>query len=629
MRDKRRLAGLSALPLLWAPALSAEPGALPASDAPVEITVVGKRRGPADSTQTSSEIRELPGAFGDPFRALDAMPGVTPVASGVPYYMVRGIPPGNVGYFLDGVRVPLLFHVFFGPAVIHPGLIGTVELVRGAYPARYGRYAGAIVSADLASPQRELGGEASVRLADAGALVEAPFAEGRGTAIVAGRYSYTGAIVTRFSDVTLSYWDYQALASYDLGKGHSLGIFAFGARDEFSQDENAFASNGSVFHRVDLRWDHRSPQGARRRLALTYGHDRTQASGGFVSDRSLAGRAHVEEPLSSDATFHGGFDFAHDRYDLEVGLFDAGYTTISTLFPARDELAAGAFLELVVRPDPVVLTAGLRADLWRSLGETEVGLDPRLTARFDLGSGLHSVHSVGIAHQAPNFVPGVPGASLAGLRGGLQRSIQASSGVEAELPGGFSGSATLFDTVVIGLSDPLGTTRDASAEIETAYERSLGSTVGLELLLKRPLSRRLGALISYTLSRSERSRDRISSVSALDRTHVLNAAVSYDLGNDWRAGGRLLFMSGVPAEHETRYGRVYDGGDRTRPFYRLDVKLQKHWMLGERARIGVVLEALNATFNHEVIRRECTAVQCTDTEVGPVMIPNLGVEAAF
>lgn len=43
-----------------------------------------------------------------PSRRREAMPGVTPVASGVPYFFVRGAPPGNVGYFVDGVRVPLL-----------------------------------------------------------------------------------------------------------------------------------------------------------------------------------------------------------------------------------------------------------------------------------------------------------------------------------------------------------------------------------------------------------------------------------------------------------------------------------------------------------------------------------------
>jgi len=33
-----------------------------------------------------SETRDLPGAFGDPFRAVDALPGIVPVASGLSYF---------------------------------------------------------------------------------------------------------------------------------------------------------------------------------------------------------------------------------------------------------------------------------------------------------------------------------------------------------------------------------------------------------------------------------------------------------------------------------------------------------------------------------------------------------------
>src|SRR5262249_46543532 len=152
----------------------------------------------------------------DPFRAIEVLPGVTPVASGIPYFMVRGAPPGNVGYFFDGVRIPLLYHVFFGPAVIHPALISDVELERGGFSARYGRFSGGVVRAGLMLPRREFGGEANVRLADAGALVEAPFAAERGNALVAGRYSYTGLVLSALSDTKLSYWDYQTLLTYDL-----------------------------------------------------------------------------------------------------------------------------------------------------------------------------------------------------------------------------------------------------------------------------------------------------------------------------------------------------------------------------------------------------------------------------
>ena len=60
-----------------------------------EVLVLGKRSEPNTRTFTRAEVRQLPGAFGDPFRAIEALPGVTPIASGIPFFYVRGAPPGN------------------------------------------------------------------------------------------------------------------------------------------------------------------------------------------------------------------------------------------------------------------------------------------------------------------------------------------------------------------------------------------------------------------------------------------------------------------------------------------------------------------------------------------------------
>jgi TonB family protein len=76
-----------------------------ADDAPEEVRVAGQRTEPVVATFGTVEVRQLPGAFGDAFRAIESSPGVTPMASGLPYFFVRGAPPGNSGYFLDGIRV--------------------------------------------------------------------------------------------------------------------------------------------------------------------------------------------------------------------------------------------------------------------------------------------------------------------------------------------------------------------------------------------------------------------------------------------------------------------------------------------------------------------------------------------
>jgi TonB family protein len=148
----------------------------PPIGAPEEVTVHGAHEEPSlTASLTRAEVRQLPGAFGDPFRAIEILPGVTPIISGLPYFYIRGAPPGDAGYFLDGVRVPYLFHVGLGPSIVHPALIDRVDLYPGGYPPRFGRFAGGIVSGETVEPKDELHGEYNVRIFDAGAIAETPF----------------------------------------------------------------------------------------------------------------------------------------------------------------------------------------------------------------------------------------------------------------------------------------------------------------------------------------------------------------------------------------------------------------------------------------------------------------------
>src|SRR5258706_13448992 len=129
---------------------AARADAAASSAAPLEVTVQGQRPRAAPDVEviTRSSARGLPGGFGDPLRAVESEPGVTPIVSGLPYFFVRGAPPASVGIFIDGIEVPLLYHAFFGPSVIHPGLFERVDFYKGAAPASYGRYAGAIIATE-------------------------------------------------------------------------------------------------------------------------------------------------------------------------------------------------------------------------------------------------------------------------------------------------------------------------------------------------------------------------------------------------------------------------------------------------------------------------------------------------
>jgi hypothetical protein len=202
----------------------------------------------------------------------------------------------------------------------------------------------------------------------------------------------------------------------------------------------------------------------------------------------------------------------------------------------------------------VQFVPGVRADVYHSLGDTAAAVDPRLAAEYELTDWLSATHSVGLAHQPPSFVPNVPGAQVAGLRGGLQESVQAATAYEMALPWEMTLSVGGFANVTSNLSDPIGGSQTLSVDETSADVRILGRALGLELYLKRPLSKRIGGLLSYTYSTTLRSSEYISTVAGYDRPHVLNLALAYDLGKHWQASAKWALASGIPGRRTTLEG---------------------------------------------------------------------------
>ncbi len=622
-----------------APPVPTGPGAAPSPPAPPvadEVDVRGQRPAPGATSLGRAEVRQLPGAFGDPFRALDALPGVTPIVSGLPFFYVRGAPPGNIGYFLDGVRVPYLFHVGAGPSVIHPGMVDTVDLYPGGYPARFGRYAGGIVSAETTAPRTDLHGEGNIRLFDAGALVETGFDGGRGTALVAGRYSYTAAILSLIAkDTRLDYRDYEARATYDVTPDDRISLLTFGSYDLVAQTAAGIESVlfASEFYRLDTRWDHRFGPKTKVRVAVTGGFDQTRIPGQPRNSQDTLGAVRFEltHLATDDVTFRAGGDATLDRFTADTRPYadpdDPDTKRFNALFPPRDDVNFGTWADAKLVLGPWEIVPGARVDIYNSSGTTAIGVDPRIGSRLHVAKPVHVIHTFGIAHQPPSFLIPIPGLAIGSLRGGLQRSIQSSAGLEIDLPEATTATITAFDNVFQNMSDTLGVQQGGDVLDRSLKEqRSLGSAIGGELYIKRKLTRRFGGYVSYTLSRSTRSVDREHFLSAFDRTHVANVAVAFDMGKLWRAGTRFTIYTGTPI--------VSPGGNGLIPpprslspardplFYRLDLRLEKRWNLNQAKTtwLSFVAEVLNATLHTEVLQGQT---------IGPVTIPSIGVEGAF
>lgn len=589
------------------------------------------RATPSGVGMSRDAFRQVPGALDDPTRAIEIFPGQSWLVSGLPHVFVRGEPPDNTGYHLDGIRLPLVHHFGAGPGVVAPSLIDRVDFYPGAAPAHFGRAAGGAVVLEPSPDPIRARSQASMRLFDAGVTTESPFSQGRGRAQIGARYAYSAALASLISsDYAGWYGDYHARASYDLSSADRIGLFALGAYDDLAQKTQSGTEPviTTQFHRLDLRYDRRLGADARVRAAIQLGYDR---AGGiderYVTDRSKAFRLEVAQRLTEGLTLWWGGDVQLDSYVTENS--ETSDENYGAFLVDRDDRTMGVYVSANYRPsDGFEANWGIRADAYHSLGEDVLGVDPRASFRVAVTPRVRVIAAGGVAHQSPSVLLPVPAVRVAGLAGGLQKTVQTSAGWEVDLTPEISSSLVGFRHWHRSTSDFLGTLTTPD-HIPQVLSRTDGTTTGGELTLRGRLGPRVGGYLAYTLSRSTRVFEGRSFVASFDRTHVGTAFATVDAGNRWRLGGRLTVVSGVPRHDPASVGGPHET-DRAPVFFRVDGRAEKQWLLQGRFPLTAYGEVLNLSANREWLLSDCEESGCLKTSAfGPIIVPNVGAEIGF
>ncbi len=598
-------------------------------------TVVTAPGQPPRIALTGEEARTAPGAAGDPFRSIESLPGVAQVAWPLALYAIRGANPGNTGFFIDGMRVPALFHFALGPSVVHPYLIDRLDFYPGGPPARFGGYVSGAVSAGLGTPPSDLAhASVDLRVYDVGGLVTTPFDEGRGTLAIAGRYSYTGALASLFfSDVQLGYADYQVRLEHPFAGGR-LTLLAMGSADDLTLRVNEIGDGALQFHRIDLRWDHELGPG-RLRLRGTVGTDwaRSDLRDAPITIRSYSAAPRIEygARLAAAAQLDAGISIEEQSFRPVIPPMPDS-SGLDDLARVRGASTAAAYVSLALSLGTrLELSPGVRLVRYAEQGVVRLAPEPRLNARWTLSERIALEGSVGRYTQMASLPVGVPGFDAFDLRDlGLQRSTQSSLGTRTKL-----GAAAELDVTgfyqQLEVTD-LRSTVSSDFRVQDFLEMRPGRGYGLELLLRRPESERLHGWLAYTLSRSERQVDGVWGASDWDQRHILNLLASYRLARGYSVGGRVHYNSGRPFPVETPGNSSEIEYRRLPAFYQLDLRADKR-MVFDRFTLTAYLELGNVT-----LTREVTALSSTfrsdgspiyDGSVQPIgyriILPSLGL----
>jgi hypothetical protein len=560
---------------------------------------------------SGEELHTIPGSLGDPFRAIALLPGVTTPVTLLPLYVVRGASPGMNGFFIDGMRVPQLFHLLVGGGVVNGRLVERLDFYPSAYDASFGRFAGGIV--DTATrPARRDGqhGEAQLRLYDVSLVAELALPHEVGVT-VSGSYGWPGLLVRLLAPGTdIQYADYQlrvdwkALTLQVLGSYDAISL-SHGGSDGAPPDENLL-----TFHRAQLRYHDRRGRVAYE-VALVGGYDQMRIFGGNgVTKLSLGWRGLVRARWT--------------RWQLQVGVdgelsrfrgenFSGTSADLGELSGDRDGVVAGAYATLTVDwiPHRLTLTLSGRSDIYNASGVTLIGIEPRLNLRAQLASRVALTAGGGVYHQPPTFPVPLPGLDTFALPLGLQTAYHAALGTEATLPQSFTLSATGYYQRFANISDA---TLDSSnvtncspdppealKGVAAALMRQVnGQSYGGELLLRRHQGRVTG-WIAYTVGRSERFLPCGARPSDFDQTHTLNLVVQARLPRQLMLGSRLYVASGRPATRvDPALLRDTPRNNWRLPTYvQLDVRLDREWLF-KRWALDFFVEILNLTYSESV-----------------------------
>ncbi|MGQ0506201.1 MAG: TonB-dependent receptor plug domain-containing protein [Myxococcaceae bacterium] len=650
-----------------------------------ETVVRGKRekKEVVRRTVDRQEMQRIPGTLGDPMRVIQNFPGVArqPFLGG--QLIVRGAAPNQTKTYLDGVEVPLLFHLGGGPSVVNSEFLDRIDFYPGGFGAKYGRAVGGAVDVGTRKGAKDTWhGSGKIDFLDTGIFLEAPVAKGVSVA-GAVRRSYVDALIPLVLPkdpeggtllVLPRYWDYQVRV--DMGtppknkdEPSSTGyVMAFGSDDILKVVATGGGRNRdlsldfhTLFHRVKGDWTFR--QGALTSVLTPFlGYDLGGVSFGSASLKADRYAMGVREDLSLEftqwLTVRAGADivFEHAVGTAQIPVLDGtqyvGFpgadpkTALQDLRSVLNTFDGALYLETDFKIGRLTITPGLRASYARIRGVDRKAADPRFWIRFQATDNTQLKGSAGLYTQPPEATdmeqPPFGNPNLF-----HQKAFQTSVGLEQRFSEAITLDVTGFFNRRYDLVVPPGP-RIVNADMSVTDYRfgnlGVGKAYGMEVMLRHAVTEKFFGWLAYTLNRSEQkhANDANYVLTTYDQTHILTLVGSYRLPLGFEVGARFRYVTGRPTTPRSRPYDLYavDANSyasvigeplssRFKPFHQLDLRVDKSFVFKSWT-LGVYLDIQNIynAQNVEATLYDYRVRQAIDVP-GIPFLPVLGVKGSF
>jgi len=638
-----------------------------------ETTVFGRGDKRDESTRSlkTQEFLNVPGAQGDPIKAVQNLPGVNrPSAQAGSQVIIQGAAPAQTKYQIDGHEVPIIFHVGGLSSVVLPEALERVDYLSAGYGPENGRALGGIVGVWTKEPSKDrYHGFGFFDVYNAGFMLEGPAPGPNASFLVGGRQSYIGPILEAVLKdqegfnltVAPSFSDLVGVYDAELTAKDKFHFTFFTSSDKleflFPQPVGADAtlrgkfSNTTDFWRVIPQWTHTFDESLKGKFSIAAGQDflRLDIFTNFLDldITSMTTRGELDKRFSDAYATQIGFDhrytWADAAFKLRSPYSEGGVSNPFASGELQEQAIEGtrfASIGLYWRNEwksgggagPWTLGPSIRGEYYRSTGD--VLALPRLAAKyaFDdsfflrLGSGVYAQspeeREVDEGFGNPNLeTPIAYHLAIAAdkdFRGGGTRGLTTTAGF-------FYRS---FDNLVL-------------PDIERNFSSNGdGIAYGGEALIRADFMPFTGSL-TYTLSRSTRSENgENENLFQFDQTHLLTAIAAVDLPANWRISTRLRYVTGNPltpvegavldADNDVFLpirGPIYS--ERLSPFFQADLRVDKKW-IQDTWILWLYLDLQNVT-NRRNVENLQYAYDYSESQsvAGLPFIPSFGIKAEF
>lgn len=640
-----------------------------------ETTVFGQQEKRDEKTKSLDQTQFLtvPGANGDPVKAVQNLPGVNRASAFSSQIIIEGSSPNDTRYNVDNQNVPLIFHFGGISSIILPEAIDHVDYLSAGFGPEFGQSIAGLVNLAVKDPKTDrLHGFAYVDLLNTGGMLEGPISD-HSSFLFGLRQSYIGVVLRKalkknsnfdftaapdFRDTVLEYKN--TLSSQD-----TFRLVGIGSQDTLGflikqPSGNDGAIRGSLDQETDFvrlipEWTHKFNTDAVGRASFGIGKDWMRFDLGDYFQRAqqidLTGRIELEDQLNSVWKSYWGIDSqfykANINFQLPVvsnggGVF-GGTGAASTRYVLNQYTSdmSGFYWRNVLHAEDSRWTwiPGGRVSYFNITNEFIP--EPRLAAKFAPGSGWTLRAATGLYNEAPPIQDFDSNYGNPKLKS--QRAIHGSMGFEKDFRDGAATGWTLSNDFFYKYLYRLITNSSAyltPSQPEYYNNSAFGHVYGTEALAKYKTESWEG-WVAYTFSRSTRGDSQIhETLSQYDQTHILTAVGDTELGRNWKFSARVRYTSGNPYtpingaildvnndSYTPNRGQVYS--QQMDPFFQTDVRFDKKWIYDTWI-LSLYLDVENVTNrkNPQQITYNFDYSQKA-VATGLPILPTLGVKGEF